>query len=249
LAEKKKRTAEEAGGGVPEWMVTYGDMMTLLLCFFVILVAISEVKEEKFHKVMESIREYFGYDTGQGVEPGDASASSIREQIARVLTEQGSDDPQGVAAPSELGDHVTVKTIDEGDKITIGGKVLFEEGRSELIPEAIPILDKLVQVMKGYPNKLEIRGHTGVEVLPPESPYEDLFDLAYARAKAVANHLKSQKIDKRRIRLYSGGPFDGSGDELTYEGREVNRSVDIIVSEELVPPEGADARQFSRAGG
>ncbi len=53
--------------GAPDWMVTYGDMMTLLLCFFVILVSMSELRQEtRFKKVMESIRQAFGYKGGIG---------------------------------------------------------------------------------------------------------------------------------------------------------------------------------------
>ena len=52
---------EKSKGGAPEWMVTYGDMMTLLLCFFVIIVSMSEIKkDEKFLQVLESIRSAFG---------------------------------------------------------------------------------------------------------------------------------------------------------------------------------------------
>ena len=56
--------------GVPDWMVTYGDLMTLLLCFFVIIVSLSEIKEdEKFQEVMDSIRSAFGYDGSLGKVP------------------------------------------------------------------------------------------------------------------------------------------------------------------------------------
>ncbi len=223
-------------------MVTYGDMMTLLLCFFVILVAISEVKEEKFHKVMESIRQYLGYENAAAVEPGDSSAGSIHEQIRRVLNEQGSPNPEGAPVKSALGQHVLVQTIEEGYKITIGGKILFDEGSAELKPAACPSLDRLVDIIRGYRNKLEIRGHAAIEVLPADSPYKDLFDLAYARAKAVAEYIEKAGIKARRIRLYSGGAFDRPASNLTYEGLAVNRSVVIIVSEELIEPEGAGGK-------
>lgn len=246
---RKRKGEESTERGAPAWVVTYGDMMSLLLCFFVILVAISEVKEEKFHKVMESIRQYLGYEGAPMVEPGDASASSFREQISRVLNEQGSTDPQGAPVNSTLGQHVLVQTVEEGHKITIGGKVLFAEGEAELAVSAYAPLDRLVGLLKGYPNKLEIRGHTGIEKLPDDSGYEDLFDLAFARARAAQAYLVEQGIDPRRIRLYSGGAYDRPDSNLTYQGQEANRSVEIIVSEELIPPEGAEAVIASRVGG
>ena len=64
-----KKQAKTAGGA-PAWMVTYGDMMTLLLCFFVIIVAMSEIKkEEKFRQVLESIRQAENWEQLEGLEP------------------------------------------------------------------------------------------------------------------------------------------------------------------------------------
>jgi len=67
MPRKKKEQDEE---GAPAWMVTYGDMMTLLLCFFVIIVALSEIKEdERYRAVVESLQEAFGYRGGVGTAP------------------------------------------------------------------------------------------------------------------------------------------------------------------------------------
>lgn len=239
MANGNNRTEEQKQEGAPEWMVTYGDMMTLLLCFFVILVAISEVKEEKFHKVLESIRQYFGYENAAAVQPGEASASSLYEQIRQVQVEMGGPDARGAPVDSTLGTHLRVQTIDEGYKLTIGGKILFEEGQAILKASAYEPLDRLISIIGGYPNKLIVTGHTAQEQVPADAPYEDFWDLAYARAKAAAEYLIDQGIDPRRIRLQSGGPYDRPDSNLTYEGQEANRRVEIVVSEELIPPEGA----------
>lgn len=246
---KKKRGGDEQPEGAPLWMVTYGDMMTLLLCFFVILVAISEVKEEKFHEVVESIRQYLGWDSSPNVEPGEGRAPSLRREISRVMNEMASSTPEGAPAKSTLGQHVMVQTMEEGHKITIGGKILFQEGSAELMVGAYGVLDRVVEIIKGYPNKLEIRGHTAIETLPEGSPHEDLFDLAYGRAKSTHAYLIAQGVDPRRLRLYSGGPFDRPRSNLTYEGEESNRSVEIIVSEELVPRDGTRTLESKGAGG
>jgi len=219
-------------------MVTYGDMMSLLLTFFIMLVAISEVKEEKFHKVYESIRNYLGYEMAAATEPGQSPAGSLYELIRRIQNESGSPSPEGAPVNSVLGQNLMVQTVEEGYKLTIGGKVLFDDGSAELKVSAYEPLDRLVSIMNGYYNKLEIRGHTAVEQLPPGSPYKDLFDLAYARAKAVAEYLISQNVDPRRIRLQSGGPYDRPDSNLSYEGMAANRRVEVIFSEEVVPPEG-----------
>ena len=51
------------GGDIPEWVVTFGDMMSLLLTFFIMLVSLSEIKqEEKYQAMVESLTQRFGYD-------------------------------------------------------------------------------------------------------------------------------------------------------------------------------------------
>ena len=103
-------------------------------------------------------------------------------------------------------------------------------------------MTRLANICKGYYNKLEIRGHTSIEVIPASSQYKDLFDLSYARAKATAEYLISQGIDARRIRLQGGGPYDRPSSNLSYEGQEANRRVEVIVSDELIAPDGAGGK-------
>ena len=200
---------EEAPAGGPEWLVTYGDMMGLLLAFFIMLAAMSKVKEEKFHagdgqhpriprvraRAMPSSR----------ATPCPARSTSTS---AASLNEFGSRQAEGAPVDSALGQHLLVADVDEGYKITVGGKVLFDEGSAELeAVSAYEPLDRLARIVKGYYNKLEIRGHTSAMRRCPgnESPSKDLFDLAYFRGKAVADYLVGSGVDCKRIRLQSGG--------------------------------------------
>ena len=61
---------DDSGGGIPEWVVTFGDMMSLLLTFFIMLVSLSEIKEEqKYQAMVESMTKRFGYDSADA-KPG-----------------------------------------------------------------------------------------------------------------------------------------------------------------------------------
>jgi len=63
---------EDDAPGVPEWVVTYGDMMSLLLTFFIMLVSLSEiVNDEKYRSILESIQKYTGYRTGPVFSSGE----------------------------------------------------------------------------------------------------------------------------------------------------------------------------------
>ena len=72
--------AEEEKAGVPEWVVTFGDMMSLLLTFFIMLVSMSEIKEEKRYQAMvESLRKRFGHDTTiMALIPGEDHTAELK---------------------------------------------------------------------------------------------------------------------------------------------------------------------------
>jgi len=77
---KKKDT-----GGVPDWVVTFGDMMSLLLCFFILLQAFSEFKRDhEYQRVITAVKEAFGYSGGVGVLPTDDMPLRSMIQIGRA---------------------------------------------------------------------------------------------------------------------------------------------------------------------
>jgi chemotaxis protein MotB len=203
------------------------------MAMFVILVSMSKVQDEKFYQVLESVHEYFGYAPGSANEPGLSTSGSLYEKLRWVAIEAGGPIPEGAPVNSVLGDNLLCQTIDEGYKITIGGKVLFDEGMAELKPDSFAPLNKLAWIIQGHPNKLEIKGHTATEPLPDGSPYKAVADYVCDEQKT------DLKISRNRIRIYSGGPFDRPESNLTYEGQADNRRVEVIVSDELVSPEGA----------
>ena len=232
------RKKEEAPQGAPLWVITYGDMMSLLLCFFVILVAMSEVKQdENFRKVMESIREAFGYVGGVGRVPTDESPDN--SMIARLQTmnfrnlkfEVGESPDEGMEGRS-----TTVRKIREGLEFRLGGQTAFEENLAELLPTAKRDLDKIAPHIVGHNTKIEIRGHTARESAPAKDgePVDD-WDLSYARARAVAEYLQGRGIPMARIRLTACGATEPlKVQAYDRKTKAINRRGELIVTEALV---------------
>ncbi|MHB8900516.1 MAG: OmpA/MotB family protein, partial [Thermoguttaceae bacterium] len=177
---------------VPEWIVTFGDMMSLLLTFFILLFSMSEIQQDRSTALIESLRNQFGSDRSATVMlPGPVSPmSSAIARLAslgraqRMNTMNGGDK---VKAPS--GDHGRVQTIRPGDQTTLGGVVDFAEDDGELPPQAIGVIESAAAIFKGKPQKIEIRGHASSRPLPPDSPYRNHWDLSYARAFNVCRQL------------------------------------------------------------
>src|SRR5690606_21613387 len=177
---------EDPPAGIPEWVVTFGDMMSLLLTFFIMLVSMSELKqEEKFQAMLESMRRQFGHGTAAAaVIPGllseaNSSLSAIAPAESRAqrknLLEGGHD------ARSVPGDHARVQDVRRGRDATSGGVIYFEEDAAELTQANKQELAIIARNLAGKPQKIEVRGHTSRLPVNPQSGVRDHWDLAFDR--------------------------------------------------------------------
>lgn len=228
---------KQAPMGAPDWMVTYGDMMTLLLCFFVIMLSMSEMKQDKkFQEVMESIRSAFGYDASLGKVPLDLQTkNTLVEQMRKLVLpdkvdKEGDSDQEGID-----GRVFRVTNVREGVSIVIGGRISFDRFRAELKPEAAELIAKAAGTMRGHNTMINVRGHATREPLPVDSRYADAMTLSIARAQAVADALERNGVRPNRIRIIGTGAHEPLVTQAyTDEQRAVNRRVEIIVTEAVV---------------
>ncbi len=196
---------EEEKASIPEWIVTFGDMMSLLLTFFIMLASMSEVKEEQmFQAMMEAMRRQFGHETSMvslipGVaRPRNAAIAKLASMgRARRLDIMNGGDK--VKAP--VGDHPRVKSIREGPHVTIGAVLPFEFGSAKLTKKHQRLLEAAAHQIGGKLQKIKISGHTSSRPLPPNSPHEDLRELAYTRCTKVQDYLVKLGINSKRINL------------------------------------------------
>ncbi len=231
---------EEAGGGdIPEWVVTFGDMMSLLLTFFIMLVSMSEIKEEeKYQAMVESMRQRFGYDRSMAsMMPGRSKPRN--SQIARLATAGRAkrlDTMRGgdkVEAP--VGEFPRVRIVRPGSQTSIGSVVFFPPGQVELGPEQQADLDRTVREMVGKPQVIEVRGHTTPRPVDPGSPYQDNWELAWARCRHVFEFLTQElKIDSRRIRMSVAGPNEPLSIEPDAKKQRLNARVEIYMLDETI---------------
>ncbi len=235
MARKKQA---EAAAGAPEWMVTYGDTMTLLLCFFVIIVSMSEVKEdERFQKVMESLRRAFGgYHGAVGSTPIENDPANtliarlLELEVPELIKKKGDADEEGIH-----GKKFRVTNVRDGLEVVVGGRVAFERFSAMLRPEGRELIARAAERLRGYNTKILVRGHSTREPLPEDSLYEDARDLSFARAKAAALELERNGV--RRIRLVAVAVGDTEPlvrQAYTEERRALNRRVEILVTEDLI---------------
>ncbi len=233
----------------PAWMVTYGDCMGLLLAFFVLLFSMSEVKRDhRFLKVMQSIQQAFGGE-------GDAStqAEIQRDPMAALLHRlQELEEPDRPATETKREGRperetrvvrqakFQVRPTPDGLHLVLGGAVAFEPFSAVLKPEAKELIARAAERLYGFRTRLLVRGHAAGESLPKGSIFEDVRDLSYARAKAVALEMERNGI--RRVRLIPVAVGDNeplSSDAESPEQKAANGRVEVLVTEDLVDDGGA----------
>jgi chemotaxis protein MotB len=241
-----KRRQKKQRANIPEWVVTFGDMMSLLLCFFILLQMFSEVKkDQEYQRVITAIKEAFGYAGLIGVmpvpDPPLRSLVEILEQMA-VENENEEDLVSETRDPGVDGDHVRVTRIREGIVFTIGGPSTFEPLSAEVNPAVRADLEKLATLLAGRHNKIEVVGHAAAKYIPPGSPWKSLDHLSYARAEAVKDHLVALGLDDAVFRLKAVGlrePIRPRAVEP--EDAAQNRRVDVILTEVLVEEMNTDS--------
>ena len=223
--------------GAPEWVLTYGDIMSLLLCLFVALVSMSEIRQDRFQQAATSLQRAFGGFQG---DVGDlpVEAESLNTLIAKLselevpkFTDKKGDSPdEGIR-----GRNFRVTSVHEGLQIVVGGKISFDRFGATLKPEARELVAQTAERIRGYNTRIVVRGHATREPLPDGSPFKDARDLSYARARAVARELEEAGV--RRVRILVVAVGDGeplARQAYTEERRALNRRVEILVTEDLV---------------
>jgi chemotaxis protein MotB len=230
---------EEESIGIPEWVVTFGDMMSLLLTFFIMLVSLSEMKEEeKYQALVESMRQQFGHTRAQAsLVPGNLrprnsalSKTATMGRAKRLDTMRGGDKVQ---AP--VGDHPRVVIVRPGTKTGIGTVIYFDEGTAELTEEHRDVLSQQADVMQGKSQKIEVRGHTSHKPVAAGSGLRDNWDLAYQRSRNVMQYfIQDLNIDARRIRMSVAGPHEPAHIGTDEQKLRQNPRVEVYMLNEVI---------------
>ena len=232
------RNKPQAPKGAPDWLVTYGDAMTLLLCFFVIIVSMSEVKrDQRFQQVVESLRRAFGGYVGSvGAVPIENLSTNtlitqlLELEVPTVTDERGDSDEEGIH-----GRKFRVTNVRDGLEVVIGGRITFERFSATLKPEAKALVARTAEKIRGYNTKILVRGHATREPLPAGSLYPDARSLSFSRASAVADELERHGVRRARMLLVAVGDTEPLVRQAyTEDRRALNRRVEIIVTEELM---------------
>ncbi|HEV7610490.1 MAG TPA: flagellar motor protein MotD [Steroidobacteraceae bacterium] len=129
---------------------------------------------------------------------------------------------------------VTVRRENMWLEIEINADILFPSGAGEFAPAAEPVLDKLAEVLRPFPNPIRVEGHTDDRPIRTTA-FPSNWELSAARAASVVHQFTRQGIDPLRLEIVGFGEFHPRQTNETVEGRNANRRVVVLVLEEVAP--------------
>ncbi|MGE4505217.1 MAG: flagellar motor protein MotB [Desulfovibrionaceae bacterium] len=224
---RKRPETDDSG-----WSLTFADMMTLLLCFFVLLVTVARVDESKYETMSSVMARAMGGDAAARKAPASpepqpgAVTAPVRPESMNLFELQ----LELASLVGEARGEVDLKMRSDPHAVAIslGEAILFDLGRAELKPGARQLLARLAGPLAGADYDLLIEGHT--DDLPIHSAqFPSNWELSSARASAVARLFIERGVDKSRITVMGMADTDSVAKNATDQGRAKNRRVVVLV--------------------
>lgn len=231
----KKR--EEKPENNERWLLTYSDLITLLMVFFVVLYSASNVNKEKYEKLANSMSYAFTGGTGIGNgevqenSEGDSEEGELEPLIQTEEEKLQKIETQVNSMISELGleDSVSTSIEDKGLVISFNDNIFFDSGNADIKEEMKSKLSSLSNILNKIGNYVRIEGHT--DNIPIENEdFSSNWQLSSIRASNVVEFLIEEGgIAPSRLSAVGYGEYRPISDNNTEDGRKQNRRVNILI--------------------
>lgn len=223
------------------WLLTYADLITLLLIFFVIMYSVTSLNISKFHDLAQSLNEAMGSagtilssqnsQGSTGILQQTSVTSSANSQTQQV-NQAGIDNLyrriEQYIRTHHLQSQVTAYMVPQGVRVSINAQALFPSGSDVLQPDALTLLDGLTPLLQQVTNDIEVQGFTD-NVPIRTAQYPSNWFLSVARSAMVADYLTHQGIDPTRLVAMGYSKYRPVASNATAAGRQRNRRVDLLV--------------------
>jgi len=246
---KKKKKAGADEGGANDWLTTYSDMITLVLCFFILMFNPDDITQGQLDAISESMRTGgigslaggLTLTSGKAADLGNMIMSLPSLERGRVM---GTALRRAISVFSpELRSNMIKITHDErGLVITLAGDAFFYPASARINIEATRDILQRIGTFLAYSDtlysdqlkdrKFRIEGHTDSNDVDPNGPWEDNWQLSVERSRSVLRYLSDLGVDESRFQIAGFAATVPVASNDTEAGRANNRRVDIIILDE-----------------
>jgi chemotaxis protein MotB len=269
MARRRRKTFQEAEHS-DRWMVSYADFITLLFAFFVVMYSISSVNKGKYDVFSESLDQALSHNekvekVAEPIQVGEiptriqpielpnlVTVSEEEHQLSEEIMEEKrrlnevSDEFQRALQPFVESQLVGIKKHDFWVELEMNSELLFASGKAELSNKAIPVLQKVAEVVRSVPNVINVEGYTD-DVPISTGIYPSNWDLSSARATSVVKELVKNNIPSTRLSSVGYGEFHPIADNKDEEGRFKNRRVVLVLMSQAFARYGMTDQERAKA--
>lgn len=233
---KRRRRPASQSPGAPKWMVTFSDLITLILVFFILLFSMSQIDIVKFRTIADSFQQRQILEFYPSVIPFDnPSAEPEVESGEGREAEQDLNsllsNIQSYLKENELTDVVVATRSERGVVLVLQEQALFASGEATVLPDAYPFLDKVGGLLSEIPNFVKVEGHTDNR---PINTYRfpSNWELSSARASSVVRYLiTTEDLDPKRFIAVGYGDTRPVAPNDKVENLQKNRRVEVIITD------------------
>lgn len=255
---KRRNRKRKNDPGAPKWMVTFSDMITLILVFFILLFSMSQIDQAKFEAVSDSFRNRMILDFFPSAVPNEHPSESTNNQQSGTDNneflhpskkpgeneedEEDGDHQDALSAllkdvesylvENELSSIVTANRTERGVILVLQERILFESGEATIVEDGIPFLNEIGTLLKNMPNHVKVEGHTDSRPIS-NYRYPSNWELSGARAGSVVRYLiDQQNLDEERFSIAGYGDIQPVAPNDSIANWSKNRRVEIVILEE-----------------
>ena len=204
------------------WAVTYGDLMSYLMIFFLVLFSFSiakpdKTKSRKYEESLGNIQKAFG---------GKADEHRLERAKVQEQEDNVADKIKASMASNQMSSLVQIDSNERRVKLVLTEAVLFDSGKAELKARAKEVLTPIVEELKKLPNDVLVEGHTD-NVPIHKGRYETNWELSMARAYSVIKFMEETGMNPRKLAGSGYGDNRPVGENNSVAGRAKNRRIEI----------------------
>jgi chemotaxis protein MotB len=215
--------------GMMRWLLTYADMITLLLALFIILFSISTINKVKLQRLVRDLGGGFNSQDAINNPPNGMTTSATKDELQAMQSQL-----QSYISSNNLQNKVQTKITRDGKKrelvITLlSDKQLYDSGKADLKPETKKILDEVYRQLKSRANEVRVEGNTD-NVPISNDQFPSNWELSAARATGVARYfVEDDGLAPRRISALGYGEYRPKFPNDTPAHQAANRRVDVVI--------------------
>lgn len=238
MKRKKQKLSAMHNTGADRYLITYADLITLLLGLFVILYATSEVNAEKFKEFSTAFTEYFKSKDQKAGKFGDGVLDGTKNAISDAIItpapqkniEEITELTKKALASYMQSGNIELVESNEGLKIIMSEKLLFKSAKATIEQQGSSALDSIAKILQNSSQKILIDGHTDADPIHTFS-YESNWHLSAMRATNVAYYLVQKGLPEYNLMIRGFGSQRPIADNTSVEGKAANRRVEIFIKD------------------